>query len=150
MDGKEDSPGICNLRDIQTGQFVEFGEGFNGFVRKCAGKYTQIHRSTEFKNVLIKANILDATEDPAYFVDLIRKFSHSDEKVIAIMDVNATILSVDSVCSKNMTAVLLGTMAEFISVEPKGPCVVEWDQQLPVNVNRAMTLKDLVKKIANH
>merc|ERR1719436_1446307 len=29
-DGQEDSPGICNLRHVHTGEFVDFCEGRNG------------------------------------------------------------------------------------------------------------------------
>jgi hypothetical protein len=148
-EGKENSSGICNLRDVETGHFVEFTEGVNGFRQESTARYTVIHPSSEYSNVVIKANILDAMEFPSYFTDIIDTYSKSGEKIIVYMDVNSTILSADSISSKGMTSVLLGTLLEFMTLEPREVFVVEWEARAPVKVEKRMTLKQLAKKICD-
>jgi hypothetical protein len=132
--GKESVAGICNLRDVDTGKFVEFGEGSNGFCQDRTCRFTVIQHSSEYNAVLVKANILDAMEFPSYFTDIINKYSKPGEKIITYMDVNSTILSSDSVSEKDMAVVLLGTLCEFITIKPGEAFTVEWETRSPVAV----------------
>jgi hypothetical protein len=94
FEGKAGSSGICNLRDVTTGDFVDFGEGDNGFTRSLAAKHTMIYSSPIYRTVLVKANILDAMENTAYFSEVIRDYTAPGEKVLVYMDVNSTIVLV--------------------------------------------------------
>jgi len=151
-DGHETSPGICNLRDVATGKFVDFGEGVNGFRRDHAARHTVIHHSTEYRNVLVKANILDAMEDPEYFSSIVNKFSQADERIIVFMDVNSTIVCNDTVQGKDLAGTLLSTMFEFIQFRPASPFELTWDSHPPLQVKETKSLKQLVKQITgtNH
>lgn len=147
--GKEDSSGICNLRSMANGDFIEFAEGSNGFSLDHMFRYTTVMHSSDFKNVIVQANILDAMESPTYFTDIVEKYSKPDEKNIVFMDINGTIMSSCSMSGKDMTTVLLGTMLEFITLEtPKEPSSVEWDDKPPVKLDKQMNVKQLVKKIS--
>jgi len=149
-DGCENSPGICNLRDIATGEFVEFGEGKNGFRRDHAARHTVIHHSTEYRNVLVKANILDAMEDPEYFATIIRRFSEKDEKILVFMDVNSTIVCNDTVQGKDLAGTLLSTIYEFVEFRPRSAFELAWDSHPPVRIEKAKTLKQLVKEVTSN
>jgi len=144
--GGEHSPGICNLRDVATGKFVEFAAGQNGFQCDHAGRHTVIHYSTEYRNVLVKANILDAIADKEYFVKIIDRFSKPDEKIMVFMDVNSTIVCNDSVQSKDLASVLYSTMFEFIEFRPNTPFDWEWHGYPPLRVETCRTLKSLMKE----
>jgi hypothetical protein len=146
--GLEGSPGIVNLRDVRNFDFVEFGEGSNGFQRAAAACNTTVFHSTEFKNVLVQANILDAMEDEHYFTKIIDRYAQPDERLVVFIDVNSTIISVDSASGKDMSSVLLGTMFEFITVSPTETFTFEWDARPAVKFEKTMTLKQLAKKIA--
>lgn len=64
------------------------------------------------------------------------------------MDINSTIISVDSVSSKDMSQVVLGTMFEFTTMKPKEEFKYQWDESRPaVKVAKEMHLKKLVKEI---
>merc|ERR1712226_558103 len=65
-DGTETSTGITNLRDVDTGQFVEFGEGMNGFSREVVSTNSIVAHSPQYRNVLVQVSILDAMEDEEY------------------------------------------------------------------------------------
>mmetsp|Transcript_157609 Transcript_157609/g.278157 ORF Transcript_157609/g.278157 Transcript_157609/m.278157 type:complete len:553 (+) Transcript_157609:104-1762(+) len=147
-DGKENNAGIVNLRDVQTGKFVEFGHGTNGFVHELASVNSVVAYSSDYRNVLVQVNILDAMEDEDFFVKIIDKYTKPGEKVIAFMDCNATIVSMDSISGKDNSEVLLGTMFQMIKVEPQEPFQFEWPGRVPVTVEKAMDLKQLVKKVA--
>merc|ERR1712228_1071016 len=120
LDGLEGSSGICSLRDVKSGKFVDFAAGKNGFQLGHAGRHTAILHSSEYNCVLVKANILDAIEDPEYFTRIVRTYSRPDEKAIIFMDVNSTIICNDSVQSKDLSASLLSTMFELMELSPKG------------------------------
>lgn len=149
-EGHETSPGICNLRDVSTGKFVDFGEGHNGFRREHAARHTVIHHSTEFNNVLVKANILDAMEDPEYFANIIHKYSQKGEKIIVFMDVNSTIVCNDTVQGKDLAGTLLSTLFEFIELRPTTPFDLTWDSEEPIRVDKTKSLKQLVKEITHN
>eukprot|EP00747_Dinoflagellata_sp_TGD_P184688 gnl/TRDRNA2_/TRDRNA2_40556_c0_seq1.p1 gnl/TRDRNA2_/TRDRNA2_40556_c0~~gnl/TRDRNA2_/TRDRNA2_40556_c0_seq1.p1 ORF type:complete len:491 (-),score=81.48 gnl/TRDRNA2_/TRDRNA2_40556_c0_seq1:444-1916(-) len=147
--GSANSAGICNLRHVETGEFVDFGEGRNGFSREYTARHTTIHWSTEYRNVLVKANVLDAMADKNYFVNIIQRFAMPGEKIIAFMDVNSTIVCFDSMQGQDMAAVLLSTMFEFIEFIPEeAPRELLWENQPPVALKERTTLKQLVKKVA--
>lgn len=148
--GGADSPGICNLRSVLTGEFVEFGEGKNGFKRANEARHTVVHYSSEYQVVLVQANILDAMEDPCYFTSILSKYSVPGEKLLVFMDVNSTIVCVDTVTGKSMAEILLSTMFEFIELRPKGssPFDMCWEGRENVHVDKPILLKQLVKKVA--
>lgn len=146
-EGLEKSPGICNLRDVSSGKFVQFNYGSNGFFREYAGKHTVIHVSNEYQNVLVKANILDAMEDSEYFSRIIRRFTQSGERVVVFMDVNSTIVCNDSVQGKDTSATLLSTMFEFIEVKLRAPTEFTWEAFPVVTIKNSMTLKTIVKEL---
>lgn len=147
-EGLETSPGIVNLRDVRNYDFVEFREGSNGFKRAIAACNTTVFHSTEFKNVLVQANILDAMEDEHYFTKILENYALPGEKLVVFVDVNSTIISVDSASGKDMSSVLLGTMFEFITVSPPENFSFEWDSRPAVKIEKTMTLKQLAEKIA--
>lgn len=155
-EGGETHSGICNLRDVQTGRFVDFGEGTNGFRRADSGRHTAIHYSTEYRAVLVKANILDAMEDPEYFTSLIRRFSEPGEYLIVYMDVNSTIMCNDSMQGKDWGGTLLGTLFEFIELRPKEGFDLDFTSTAgtfaALRVDKPKTMKALVKDLCgtNH
>lgn len=146
-EGLEHSPGICNLRDVDTGAFVDFSIGSNGFRKSMAGRHTVIYDSPEYNNILVKANILDAMEDQEYFSKIISRFAGADDQIIVYMDVNSTIVCNDSVQGKDISATLISTMMEFIELKPIEPFTFEWDTFEPIRVEKMKTLKTLVKDI---
>mmetsp|Transcript_1245 Transcript_1245/g.2854 ORF Transcript_1245/g.2854 Transcript_1245/m.2854 type:complete len:443 (+) Transcript_1245:128-1456(+) len=148
-DGFEDSPGICNLRDVATGDFVDFCEGKNGFCRGHAARHTVIYHSTKYKNVLVKANILDAMEDQQYFASIIKRFSQPHEKIIVFMDVNSTIVCNDSVQGKDLGNTLLGTLFEFIELNPREAFELIFDAHPPLKIEKLRTFKQLVKDMTS-
>jgi len=147
LDGVEAGPGICNLRDVEEGHFVDFAEGRNGYRAGRAGRHTVVMHSTEYNGVLVKANILDAIEDHDYFVKIIQQYSLPGEKIIVFMDVNSTIVCNDSVQSKDLSASLLSTMFELMELAPKTAFVMGWGDCKPVSVQKKQSLKKLVKDI---
>lgn len=148
FEGNAGSSGICNLRDVTTGEFVDFAEGNNGFTRSLAAKHTMIYSSPIYRTVLVKANILDAMENTGYFSEVIRDYTAPGEKVLVFMDVNSTIVCNDSVQGKDAAASLLGTMFECIQFQPAQPVELEWKSYSKVSINKARTLKSLVKDMA--
>jgi hypothetical protein len=146
-DGTEKSSGICNLRDVASGDFVEFTEGKNGFVKDRAARHTVIYSSSEYDNVLVKANILDAMEDPEYFSSIIARYTKPSERIIVYMDVNSTILCNDSVQGKDLAGTLLSTIFEFVELKPTDPFDLDFDGHPTQNVSKTRTLKQLVKEV---
>jgi len=95
----------------------------------------------------VKANILDAIEDPDYFTRIIQAYSKPDEKVVVFMDVNSTIICNDSVQSKDLSASLLSTMFELMELSPKAAFDFGWESCPPVSVQKKQSLKKLVKDL---
>lgn len=144
--GREDSPGICNLRDVATGKFVNFAEGQNGFVQERFARHTVVQHSKLWRAVLVKANILDAIEDQEYFARLITQFSDPSDRLVVFMDVNATIVCSDTVQGKDLSVTLLGTMFELLEFKPKSlPCDLQWRTLNQIRVDKPKTLKGLIK-----
>lgn len=147
MGGSQDSGGICNLRDIHTGDFVDFSVGANGFKCEHAGRHTIIHVSDRYRNVLVKANILDAIEDKGYFSSIIARYTKPNEKIIIFMDVNSTIVCNDAVQGKDLRGTLMSTMFEFIELRPRNACEFVWDGSPTVKLEKPMLLRSLVKEL---
>eukprot|EP00928_Gymnodinium_smaydae_P062638 TRINITY_DN46453_c0_g1_i1.p1 TRINITY_DN46453_c0_g1~~TRINITY_DN46453_c0_g1_i1.p1 ORF type:complete len:438 (+),score=77.77 TRINITY_DN46453_c0_g1_i1:116-1429(+) len=146
-DGYEHSKGICNLRDVSTGDFINFGEGQNGFAKEFVGKHTVVHHSSQYRNVIVKANILDALEDCNYFTNIVDTYVQPGEKVIVFVDVNSTIMCNDTSADKDLNANLLSVMFELIEFKPTGAVDLLWRDASPVKVQKTMTLKQLVKEV---
>jgi hypothetical protein len=147
LDGLEGSSGICSLQDVESGEFVDFAVGRNGFQLGHAGRHTAVLHSGEYNSVLVKANILDAIEDPDYFTRIVKEYSAPGEKVVVFMDVNSTIVCNDSVQSKDLSASLLSTMFELMELSPKAGFEFAWGSCPPVSVQKKQSLKKLVKDI---
>jgi hypothetical protein len=146
-EGKSESSGICNLRDVQTGAFVDFEAGKNGFVKDSAATNTVVHYSSEYRNVLVQADILDAMEYDDYFDKIIKKYTKPGEKVIVFMDVNSTVISVDAITGKDMSYILLCTLLERIKFRPRGEQTFQWFGFDPIIVKKEMSAKGLAKKM---
>lgn len=147
--GAENSSGICNLRDIRTGEFVNFCEGENGFSSSRAARHTVIYSSIKYKAVLVKANILDAMEDDEYFDNIIKKYSLPNERLIVFMDVNSTIVCNDTVQGKDLANTLLSTMFEFVELRPRDAFELNFESFPAVRIDKMKTLKSLVKEITS-
>merc|ERR1712187_335920 len=111
------------------------------------GRHTAVLHSSEYNSVLVKANILDAIEDPEYFTRIVQTYSRPGEKAIIFMDVNSTIICNDSVQSKDLSASLLSTMFELMELSPKAAFDFGWGSCPPVSVQKKQSLKKLVKDI---
>lgn len=147
FEGLEKSPGICNLRDVLTGEFVDFTDKTNGFEKKQAGKHTVVHSSTQYRNVLVKVNILDAMEDLEFFWKILKTYTQPGEKVLIFMDVNSTIICNDSVQGKDTAASLLGTMFECVQFKPQKPMDFEWEPFPKMKLEKTKTLKAMIKEM---
>jgi len=148
-EGTENSTGICNLRNAETGEFVDFTEGTNGFSSARTNRHTVIYYSDQYNVVLCKANILDAMENKDYFSAIIQKYSEVDEKIIVYMDVNSTIVCNDTVQGKDLAQSLMGTMFEFVDCTCKEPYELAFKEYKTIKVEKKQTLKQLVKSITD-
>mmetsp|Transcript_17793 Transcript_17793/g.38108 ORF Transcript_17793/g.38108 Transcript_17793/m.38108 type:complete len:431 (-) Transcript_17793:154-1446(-) len=146
-DGQHSSSGICNLRDTTTGEFVSFAEGENGFCVDHVARHTVIHHSDIYKAVLVKANILDAMEDPEYFTSIVERYVSPGEQIIIYMDVNSTIVCNDTIQGKDLGGTLLSTMFEFIELRPNAPFVLSFDGHDPIRIEKSKKLKTIVKEV---
>lgn len=147
LSGAKEAAGICNLRDVVTGEYVDFSEGCNGFKGELEFRHTCVHYSSEYQNVLIQANILDAMIHPRYFNDIIEKYSEPGERLILFFDVNGTILCDDTVASKGVSEILLSDLFRFAEVRPRGPTDFVWGPHPPFRLEEPIGLKDLVHEI---
>lgn len=152
LGGGADIEGICNLRDIKTGEFVDFTVGKNGFVSERFFRFTMVHYSTEYRNVLIQANIIDAMTHPDYFIQIISRFARPEEKLLVFADVNGTVVWDDTVIGKTSADVLLSTMFTFAEVWPRtseSPANFTWESKPSVSVEKRQDLRSFVNQIAN-
>lgn len=146
--GGADSEGICNLRDITTGEYIEFGAGKNGFEKDKIGSHTLVLHSTSYKNVIVKANILDAMADPEYFTHIVDRYAQKGEKLILFMDVNSTIVCNDTVIGKDSTASVLSTLCSFVTWTPDGGEVqLEFDSLPPIKINKPRHMKQIAQDL---
>jgi hypothetical protein len=144
----ETSAGICNLRDASKMEFVDFAEGQNGFLRERYKYHTIVHHSSKYRNVLVKANVLDAIQDTGYYEGIIRKYSQPGEKLIIYMDVNGTIMCGDTGVGKDLSAMVLACMFELIIAMPiDGAAEFKWNDRESVKLKKPKTLKALLKDV---
>lgn len=150
LGGSFDAEGICNLRDVNSGEFVDFSIGKNGFAAERFFRHTVVHHSDEYRNVLVQANIVDAIANPDYFTSIIHSYAKPGEKLLVFADVNGTVVWDDTVRGKGAGEVLLGTMFRFAEVRP-GPegFAFGWEDKPPVLVEKNEDLRGLVNRISN-
>jgi len=149
--GSSDAKGICNLRDVDRGDYVDFSEGKNGFRRDTAFRHTLIHHSSKYNDVMVQVNILDAMYNADYFTSIIKRFSQANEKLVVYMDVNGTILWDDTIMGLGQEEVLLSTMMSCIEVRPRASLDFVWDAERTVRLEleKPKTLKQLVYDVAD-
>lgn len=155
LGGSSEVDGICNLRDIGTGEFVDFSVGRNGFQCCRAFRHTLIHHSSQYRNVLIQANILDAMANADYFMEIILKFAEPGEKLIVYVDVNGTLVWDDTMAGKGTPEVLLSTMFRFAEVRPKAGKPTDgvefpWLGLPPVKIKTPQALKQVVLTLSRN
>jgi len=146
--GSQNSDGICNLRDIRTGEFVDFAAGQNGFSFDRAFEHTVIAHSTEYRNVLIQANILDAMLHEDYFTSILEKYSTQAEKLLVFADVNGTVVWDDAISCKGVQETLLSTMFRFAEVRPESSFELRYGSRGPITVSGRSSLKALVNDLS--
>jgi len=146
--GSRDAKGICNLQDITRGEYVDFSDGQNGFRRESAFRHTLIHHSSEYRNVMVQVNILDAMSNDHYFTQILEMYARAGEKLIVFMDVNGTILWDDSIMGLGPDAVLLSTMMGCIEVRPWAAFDFVWEDMRTVRLEGPHILKNLVHELA--
>jgi hypothetical protein len=152
LGGAHDAEGICNLRDVSTGEFVDFSIGKNGFECERLFRHTFVHHSSQYNNVLIQANILDAMTHTDYFMDIITRYSKPGEQLLVFADVNGTIMWEDTVRGKDVSTLLLGTMFRFAEVRPRASDIqvdFGWEEKPPVPVQKPEDLRGLVNRISS-
>jgi len=152
LGGGSDIEGIANLRDIETSEYVDFSAGQNGFTAHSIFRYTTVHQSTDYNNVLVQANILDAMTNPDYFQAIIGRFSKPDERLILFVDVNGTTMAEDTITVKSMAMVLMAEFFNFVDICPRpadAPLEIAWPGKPAVSVEKQQSLKSVVNKICN-
>mmetsp|Transcript_115960 Transcript_115960/g.368823 ORF Transcript_115960/g.368823 Transcript_115960/m.368823 type:complete len:570 (+) Transcript_115960:43-1752(+) len=147
--GAPETKGICNLRDINTGEYVDFSEGNNGFKLEREHRHTLIHHSSKYRTVLIQANILEAMSNDDYFTSIIDKYSQEGEKLIVYMDVNGTILWSDSIMGLGARELLLEAMLGLAEVYPHEPFEIQWEEQPEVKLSAKTVMKQLMHDISD-
>lgn len=148
--GAAGTKGICNLRDITTGEYIDFSIGNNGFVRERAYQHTLIHHSSKYRNVLVQANILEAMSNDDYFTSIIERYARAGEKLIVYMDVNGTILWSDSIMGLGPSELVLEAMYGFAQVRPRRPFEFKWRDQPPIKLERPQMLKQLMHELSDN
>mmetsp|Transcript_26354 Transcript_26354/g.61468 ORF Transcript_26354/g.61468 Transcript_26354/m.61468 type:complete len:428 (+) Transcript_26354:127-1410(+) len=149
--GSSDAKGICNLRELAGGEYIDFSDGKNGFQRDRCFRHTLVCHSSQYRNVLVQVNILDAMSNHDYFTSIISKYSKDGEKLIIYMDVNGTILWDDTIMSLGQEEVLLSTMFGCIEVRPSASSDFVWNNERTVKLEpeKPRTLKQLVHDLAD-
>lgn len=148
--GAPDTKGICNLRDIYTGAYVDFSIGSNGFSLERAHRHTLIHHSSKYRAVLVQVNILEAMSNDDYFTSIIDKYAKEGEKLIVYMDVNGTILWSDSIMGLGPSELLLEAMLALSVVHPSEPFIIRWEENPEVKVREPTVVKQLMHDISGH
>jgi len=146
LQGLKESPGICDLVDVETGEFVDFSVGRNGFERGRAGRHSVVIHSKEYNSVIVKVSVLDAIESKDYFLDIVREYSEPGEKIIIMMDVNSTIMCLDTVQTKDLSASLASVMFDLLDFCPASSFELSWADGPKVNISKRTQLKKLVKQ----
>jgi len=147
--GSAAAKGICNLRDIIRGDYVDFSEGKNGFVCETAFRHTLIHHSTEYRNVMVQVNILDAMSSPNYFTSIIGRYAKEGEKLIVFMDVNGTILWDDSIMGLGPHEVILSAMCACIEFRPRDSVNFVWSDDTGMSKTVKLEKPQKLKQVVN-
>lgn len=147
--GRPGARGICNLRHIVTGEFVDFSEGSNGFVRTSEYRHTSVYCSPDYRNVLVHANIMDAMGSSNYISDIIERYADPGGKIIVFMDVNGTILWSDGTMGLDPESLLLSTLCGFTEVKPRTILDFVWREQPTVRLDQTRTLKDFIYDVCH-
>mmetsp|Transcript_2360 Transcript_2360/g.7151 ORF Transcript_2360/g.7151 Transcript_2360/m.7151 type:complete len:437 (-) Transcript_2360:85-1395(-) len=147
--GSADAKGICNLREMAGGEYIDFSAGKNGFTCESAYRHTLIHHSSEYRNVMVQVNIMDAMSNHEYFTSIIQRYSQAGEKLIVYMDVNGTILWDDTIMGLGPDEILLITMLGSLEIRPWAPFDFVWEDERTVRLERPVGLKRLVHDLAN-
>lgn len=119
LGGADTSEGICNLRDVDTGEFVDFTPGKNGFKSEKMFRQTNVQHSDEYSTVLIQVNIIDVMIFRNFFTDIISRFAEPGENLICFFDVNGVLVWDDTAADQTVAEVLLKTMFRFLEVRPR-------------------------------
>jgi len=143
LDGLDSSSGICSLRDVESGEFVDFAAGMNGFELGHAGRHTAVLHSSVYNSVLVKANILDAIEDPDYFTRIIRAHSAPGEKIVVFMDVNSTIICMIPCRVRTFRHLSSAQCSSSWSSAPRRPSTLGGDAALQCAFRRSSRSKSL-------
>jgi len=117
--GAVDSEGICNLRDLTTGEFVAHGEGQNGFKSERFFRQTTVQHSTDYRVVLIQVNILDVMIHPNFFTQIIARYAEPGESLLCFFDVNGVLVWDDTAADQTVAEVLLKTMFRLVEFRPR-------------------------------
>lgn len=144
--GAQDQRGICNLRNLSTGEFVDFRDGHNGFVQENVSRHTSIVASSEYRNVLVQVNILDAVADENYFTSIIERYSQPPEKLFVVFDVNGTIVWNDTISQKGSDEVLLNQLFKLSEVRLPSTSTLEFRGR-KVELKQKAVLKDVVSEL---
>lgn len=147
LGGGSDTRGICNLRDVFTGEYVDFSQHSNGFLSDKCYSHTHLHYSSVYSNVLVQANFLDAMENEDYFESIVARFLEPDEKAIIFVDDSGTLVWNDSLAGNDENSVLLKTMFRLAEARPGKPCEFVWDSQPPVQLVSRRNLRQLLSEI---
>mmetsp|Transcript_57043 Transcript_57043/g.102104 ORF Transcript_57043/g.102104 Transcript_57043/m.102104 type:complete len:280 (+) Transcript_57043:2-841(+) len=146
--GSASTQGICNLRDIETGQYVDFSEGKNGFKYDKIFRHTTVASSTDYLVVLIQVNILDAMVNENYFLSIVEEYAAPDDKLVIYMDVNGTIVWDDTMAGKGIAEVLLSTLFRLSEVRPQHlPSKFAFEDNPEIELAKNTPLKDIVRDV---
>merc|ERR1712032_1227605 len=104
-----------------------------------------IHHSSEYSNVLVQANILDAVANSDYLTSIILRYARNRRKILVFSDVNATILMEDTIEGKATDGVLLSTMFALTELCPFARSDFERDCMPAITVEKQANLKQLVR-----
>jgi hypothetical protein len=153
LGGTSDAEGLCNLRDITTGDYVDFSVGQNGFQADHVFRRTVVHHSSQYRNVLVAANIIDAMANVEYFTHIIIKYTKPGERVLVFADVNGTIVFDDTSAGKDMSEVVLHLLFRFCEIRPKkvdggsSSLNFAWQDKPACVIDKPVDLRSLIAKI---
>lgn len=152
--GGETAKGRCNLRDVQTGKFVDHSVGQNGFSRHKMFSHTVIHHSSNYNSVLVQVNILDVMTNPDFFMSIIKKYASPEESIVVHVDVYGTVIwdkMVDgATCYEfGLSEFLLCSMFRLLEVRPPSneTTSLRWGSQPAVTLTEAESLLSLIKRV---
>jgi len=147
LGGEADSEGICNLRDLTTGEFVEHSVGKNGFRSDRIFRQTVVQHSSEYNNVLIQVNILDVMVNPDFFTTIISRYAQPGENLLCFFDVNGVLVWDDTSANQTVAEVLLKTMFRFIELRPRGCAEFVFQDRPAIKLEKPENGKSLAARV---